>query len=403
MYYKLLKKIAIFLIFLIVLTLGFTFPSKVWASFNNANIITDYNMRNSNSMSATDINNFLISKGSWLKNYVIPEIVSVPYPTGKNQNGYVNVRQGNTVTGEVFFGKTVAQLIYDEAQQHSINPRVILSLFQRESSAITTATPASDTTRAWPLFYAYNEAMKNCLDKGCSSEQVSSNKQQAMSYGGVGNQIAFATLWYSDRYDRYQSGENIFGLGKWNDPVKIDGITIICQNIATREMYLYTPHISPAQTNFYNRWTEWFGEEPNAPPPPTNDTANYNLHTYATSVTIKGHKTIDSLAYFGTQLIAGKNASSWQLTINPTLNQNSYTIVYKNEAGVEINSKSIVIQRHKLGDINGDGKIDLLDLSIFSTYWNQKQPKEVLSNFNPEVDNSVNLLDLSILASNWGK
>jgi hypothetical protein len=49
------------------------------------------------------------------------------------------------------------------------------------------------------------------------------------------------------------------------------------------------------------------------------------------------------------------------------------------------------------GDANGDGHVDMLDLSILATSW--LSSSDLRADFNH--DNIVNFLDLSIMASNW--
>ncbi len=47
-------------------------------------------------------------------------------------------------------------------------------------------------------------------------------------------------------------------------------------------------------------------------------------------------------------------------------------------------------------DLNGDSKVNLVDFSIFLTFWNSAEPK---ADFN--CDNTVNLADFSIMLFNW--
>jgi peptidoglycan/xylan/chitin deacetylase (PgdA/CDA1 family) len=55
----------------------------------------------------------------------------------------------------------------------------------------------------------------------------------------------------------------------------------------------------------------------------------------------------------------------------------------------------------KAGDVNGDGAINLNDLSIVSSNWNKTGMTAAQGDLNG--DGAVNLNDLSILSSNWGK
>lgn len=50
------------------------------------------------------------------------------------------------------------------------------------------------------------------------------------------------------------------------------------------------------------------------------------------------------------------------------------------------------------GDINGDGKVNINDLSLLGIRWGSSDPCADLNN-----DGSVNIIDVSILGKNWGK
>ena len=53
------------------------------------------------------------------------------------------------------------------------------------------------------------------------------------------------------------------------------------------------------------------------------------------------------------------------------------------------------------GDINGDGKVDIYDLSIMATNWHKTGMTAAQGDLNG--DGTVDIYDLSILAANWGK
>ncbi len=52
------------------------------------------------------------------------------------------------------------------------------------------------------------------------------------------------------------------------------------------------------------------------------------------------------------------------------------------------------------GDVNGDGKVDILDLSIMASHWGQSGM--TLAQGDLSGDGKVDIFDLSILGSNWG-
>jgi hypothetical protein len=156
------------------------------------------------------------------------------------------VRQINDITGQPLYGKTVAQLIYDEAQEHQINPQVILAIFQKESSTITQSS-VTPTRLAWPMFYAFGEKMQVF---GCTEKEA---EETAANFGGVGRQVAYATATFRNNYNKWANGT----YGNWRNPLVIDGVTIYPQSIATRLFYAYTPHLS-SWLNFYAIYDQWF-------------------------------------------------------------------------------------------------------------------------------------------------
>ncbi len=224
---------------------GLINPAKA-ATFNPNNLITDSAFTNKNSMSPAEIENYFRVKGSYFYNYTVPEYVSVPYPyrdgSGNPAWGSVNVRQINAGNGQTatLYSKKLSQLIWDESQAHNINPQVIIVLMQRESSSIT-QNNISNTRKAWPIFYGFNETMASF-----QYDQATS-RARAVSYGGAGQQIARATLWLKLYYD----DANL-------NPFSIDGQTITPLSKATRILYIYTPHIYNGNYNFWNYMNAWF-------------------------------------------------------------------------------------------------------------------------------------------------
>jgi len=236
-------------------------PSPAYAINNNL-VISDNNFTDSGSMNATDINNFLASKSSWLANYTIPEYIDVPYPTSGGLQT-VSVRQYYDAGGVPFYNKSVAQLIYEEAREHSVSPKVILTTLQKESSAVTRSQPSSGTTQAWPMFYGYNESMADCFNTGNNCND-SAYRDKAINLGGVGQQIAYAAAWFGNKYSYYS--------GSYSSPISIDGMTITCGSLGTRVLYTYTPHV---QTSFYNIWSNWWGD-----PAPTASTTSVAVYRF---------------------------------------------------------------------------------------------------------------------------
>jgi len=357
------------------------------AAFNKANIVSDAVFFDRNSMSENDIHNFLVSHGSGYASYIIPEYITVAYPTGYHQWGYVSVRQaydGNPPAN--FFGKSVARLIWEEAQEHGISPRFMLAQIQKESSGVT-ENIIDQPRDHWALGYGYPDSTDACYDFGtnCNDPKI---RQNAIDYGGVGQQIAYATAQFQRLYGRYLGTDLT---------VTVSGQTFTCENVPTRVMYAYTPHISGNQ-NFYTIFTNWFGE------PGVNlsydDTSALDTRTYSASVRISGSKHTDSEVYLGAERIANAGGTTWGKDLSLGVGTYSATLEYK-RGGSTVATKAIKIIRHKEGDINGDTRVDLLDLSTLSNNYGQKENADPMANLNPTVDNEINLLDISIFANKW--
>lgn len=398
----------IFAITLLVLAFAPLSEDRAKAALNNSRVISDYNFNNSNPMSAAEINSFLATKGSRLADYTIPENIEVPYPLAAGGFGTVTSRQINDVNGAPFYGKTAAQLIYDESVEHNINPRVILATLEKESSAVSGNVFRSSTVGAWPMFYMYDETMADCLNSGTNCND-SAYRQRSLDYGGIGRQLGYAIGWFGKKYYDYTHDGRCLGwngvsctLGyeQYTDPVTIDGQSIISQTIGTRALYLYTPHI---QTSFYNIFSSFFGDPTlDGTPPVSNDTRTFSDHTYARAIRIEGYKTTTAKAYFLNRLIADLNdGTAWGTDYVLEFGLNEGAIIYKDAAEAEITRKTFQVYRHKQGDINGDGTIDITDLAVFAENWNKGTLTDAMADQN--ADGKVDIDDLAIFAENWGK
>ena len=203
-----MKKTIVFITFL---TLLLTFPFSVAnaAMFNSGLVLTDSELSNKNSMSMSDIKNFLNSQPGILGTYADMSVRMYAY-----------------------------QIIYDVAQAYSINPKYILVLLQKEQGLLSDPDP-SEKQIAWATGYSI------CDD--CSMDDPKLTK-----YQGLANQIdwgAGSTRYYMDHPEefKYQIGETY----------TIDGQSVTMGNNATRALYTYTPHIHGNELLF-NLWNKYF-------------------------------------------------------------------------------------------------------------------------------------------------
>ncbi len=346
------------------------------------NLISDEDFQNNSAASVEQIQAFLNEKGGALKDF----------------------SEG---------GRSAAQIIYDAAHgagdaqgnvssigffvKSSVNPIVILATLQKEQSLITNSAPEPSD---------YLHAMGyGCPDSGgCSSSYEGFTKQvEVGAWQLQWNYYRASGMGYSD----YQVGQTVT-LTNTDHP----NLDVTFRNRATAALYRYTPHVYYGNYNFwlfFNDYKQWFLSHPGPSPAPSpsssveqpNDTGRYSTNTYSDTVRVSGSKPSSLLAYNGDSLISGSGSQSWEATFSLSVGGNSFIINYKDESGNLLGSKPIEITRHRSGDINGDGKIDLLDLSKVASVWEQSNPEDSMIDLNS--DGKVDLLDLSIIASNWSE
>lgn len=198
-------------------------------TFHKNFIISDSEMRDENSLSLLGISNFLKEKGSALASYVT-----------------------TNVAGEV---ADAAQIIYETAQTYDLNPKVLLVMSQKESSAITSPELSSAITD-WTLGYAVCD--------GCSKEDP-----QVLAYKGLAKQFDAAGSRITNSYlaDLEEHGYTISGWGPGISKTTIDGIEVTPSNNATAALYTYNPCVGAygggdarygCNSLFAKLWSEWF-------------------------------------------------------------------------------------------------------------------------------------------------
>ena len=89
-----------------------------------------------------------------------------------------------------------------------------------------------------------------------------------------------------------------------------------------------------------------------------------------------------------------------ELTVSPdTLIGADFTLHESLTLSVDYTAASLTICVAVPGDTNGDGCIDLLDLTRLANNWEQSPRAWPEGDFND--DGNVDLLDLTLLANNW--
>ena len=266
------------------------------SSFNAGYLIDDSVFYNANTMTVEEIQNFLDAKSPACDMWGTGLISGRKYPdgtwvpSGTTRAQYAKVmreKYGNTkyhdppyvcinkyyenpethqslyeTQGVATAGmKSAAQIIYDVAQEYSINPQVLLVMIKKESLVW------GDN---WPLKYEYNTVMGyGCPDNAPCNE----------AYYGFYNQVqkaAWQLKYYREHPTsyRYKSGQvnNI----QYHPNTYCGTKQVYLENIATTSLYIYTPYTpndaalraypgtgddcsSYGNRNFYMFFREWFG------------------------------------------------------------------------------------------------------------------------------------------------
>ncbi len=219
-----MKRTTNIAIWLISLTIIFgvakiSFAQDINPDFDPNYIISDAEIFNYNSMDATDIQNFLQAKGSYLSAY--------------------------TVTNPTGVCETAAQAIYEVCQANKISPRFVLVLLQKEQGLIEDPNP-SPASLDWATGYG-------CPDGGGCNPR----------WQGFWKQINSATLQFYDYMVNpleyaYRAGATYTfqnSCSAYNNP---PSSMITPYNLATAALYNYTPHVFNGNYNFYILWQKYF-------------------------------------------------------------------------------------------------------------------------------------------------
>lgn len=203
------------------------------SDFNPNLIITDEELNHTATWTKQDIQDFLFSKGSFLKNYWTPDV-----------NGVI---------------KSAADIIYEASQTYSINPKFLVVTLQKEQSLITDDSPANRQLD-WATGFAVCD--------GCNLSDP-----RVLKFKGFGKQVdgaASIMRWYYDN-----EGKSF--IKKKDSPIRIDDQEITPGSWATAFLYTYTPHIH-GNKNFWNIWNTWFSSNyPNGTLLQSRDTGEYWL------------------------------------------------------------------------------------------------------------------------------
>lgn len=221
-----------------------TLAQGVDPTFNPSHIIEDSEMLNANSMSLTEIQQFLTKKGSYLATYSTV------------------AAYGDT--------KTAAQIIYDAAHNNydcsgidlgdnptevdrranclkitTVNPKFLIVLLQKEASLIENPSPIQ-ARLDWATGYG-------CPDGNACNPY----------YKGFGKQVNSAALQFlaymneQSRYP-YKAGQAYVFTNPYNAYCSDAVTTVVPDNKATAALYNYTPHVYNGNYNFFTLYKKYF-------------------------------------------------------------------------------------------------------------------------------------------------
>jgi hypothetical protein len=226
------------------------------ADFDAGNIISDEVFFASSAMSASQVQQFLQSKGA--------TCVPGEQPCLKDYRTSTPDRPGETGLCRAYTGRpdqSAADVIVGVAQACGINPRVLVVLLEKENSLVTRTRP---TTRSYQAATGFG-----CPDTApCDSQ-----------YYGLFNQLYMAARQYQvyaqnpTRYG-YRAGRT--NTVRWHPDASCGTSQVFIVNQATAGLYNYTPYrpnaaaldnlygtgdrcSSYGNRNFWRLFTDWFG------------------------------------------------------------------------------------------------------------------------------------------------
>ncbi len=246
------QKVIIIVLILLISYLGLLWPqlsqaqTSIDPSFNPNRIISNNQLLDYKAMNLNDIENFLISKGSFLTNY-----------TAIDSNGQrssaariiYNATHNNYDCDGVTLSASPSKAEKIAKCKHitTVNPKLILVLLQKEQSLIEDTNPPQRHLD-WATGY------------GCPDSWICNPY-----YKGFGKQVNSAALQFlsymkNPNYYNYQAGKPYTIYNTINPYLNSNkrSMTVIPENRATAALYDYTPHVFNGNYNFYKLWNRYF-------------------------------------------------------------------------------------------------------------------------------------------------
>lgn len=221
---------------------------KTQAGYESGKLIDDAQFLDSRSMSLAEVQSFLVSKNSGLKNQNFP----LPcYEQGSRERQLYTSAGGQCDTP-----RPASEVIYYSAQVYGVSPKVILATLQKEQSLITSPNPTS-----WQLNQAMGYACPtsgSCDGNSAFPWQID-NGTWALRYHyerangnfnwwnpssswtcGTEKNLYKPNLYPRQNVDFYDTNGTKY-------------TTVYIQNPATSAFYCYTPHVYNNPQGLYGR------------------------------------------------------------------------------------------------------------------------------------------------------
>lgn len=222
-----MKKISI--IFILV---AIFLPNITLAEFDQNHIISDSEAEDYNSLNSFQIQDFLEDNNSYLADFKysgdnpsLEELVQDP------EADYIRERGAATI-------------IYNAAQESKINPKLLLTMLQKEQGLIEKTDPSERALNYAMGYYCYDGDYCNPKYKGFG-KQVRATAQQFR--------------WYMDHiasYDHQPGVRSCIDDPTPDIPCTAKGVEIQPENKITAAMYVYTPHLHGNKL-FYTLWNKY--------------------------------------------------------------------------------------------------------------------------------------------------
>jgi len=226
-------------------------PTNAEAAYNPSYIMPDTTFSNSSVMTEGQIQEFLVSKGSYYANFTVPAARYVNWHGVDYYEGTMIGPVGQEVDST---GWPASRVIWQVSQWYGINPQVILTTIQKESSMITSPSPAYYGLVQWTMGYAYTEGgIVSVCDTATNNNPSGSCAGFAMQIDWAGGGLKH---WYNCSETKQLCGVST---KYWaGETITIDGSALYIGNNSTGALYRYTPH-NTYGGNFRTNYTNWFG------------------------------------------------------------------------------------------------------------------------------------------------